>query len=205
MKATVLDTVTGKKTKLSKEYVCRFGSPTINSVDITIFNIKYFARCLNCDYCNDFCCWHGVDIDVQNVQRLYKHAADLIKYVGHDKDKWFEPNWIEDKDFPGGKNTRTTTINGRCIFLNRKKRGCLIHSFCIEKKIDYHILKPIISTLFPLTFDNAVLKPAREVHNRSLVCLCDTETLYRGMREEIEYYFGPEIVDELDEIENKYI
>ncbi|MEJ0041100.1 MAG: hypothetical protein WDM81_02205 [Rhizomicrobium sp.] len=45
---------------------------------------------------------------------------------------------------------------GKCVFLNPKGRGCQIHGYALEKGIDYHALKPMVST--PLSHD---LQPRR--------------------------------------------
>lgn len=87
------------------------------------------------------------------------------------------------------------------MFLNRRDRGCQLHAFALEKGLDYHDLKPVLSTLFPLTFDDGVLHVMDEVEDRSLVCLGSGPTLYRGVRAELAYYFGAALVAELDEIE----
>ena len=33
----------------------------------------------------------------------------------------------------------------------------MIHRFCLEEGLDYHTLKPMVSILFPLTFEHGVL------------------------------------------------
>ena len=40
-----------------------------------------------------------------------------------------------------------------------------------------------------------------EVEDGTLVCLGQGPTLYQGVRSELEYYFGPSFVEELDAIE----
>ncbi len=55
--------------------------------------------------------------------------------------------------FPGGASGRTQTRGGACIFLDRTRRGCKIHAYCLANGIDYHLLKPMVSTLFPVTFE----------------------------------------------------
>ena len=56
--------------------------------------------------------------------------------------------------------------------------------------------------LFPLTFEDGVLCPAVEAHDDELVCLGTGPSLYRGIREEVRYYFGEEIVTVLDAMES---
>ena len=87
------------------------------------------------------------------------------------------------------------------MFLNRKGRGCLLQSFCEVNGIDYHQLKPFISSLFPITFESGLLQPSWEIMIKELVCMGHGTSLYRGVRDELLYYFGQEFVAELDQIE----
>ena len=77
----------------------------------------------------------------------------------------------------------------------------MLHSYSIERGIDYHEVKPLISCLFPLTYDDGALVPAVEIDDKSLVCLGNGPSLYRGVREEVRYYFGDVLVQELDVME----
>ena len=58
-----------------------------------------------------------------------------------------------------------------------------------------------MSTLFPLTFDYGLLHASNEIEDRSLQCIDDGPTLYRGVRDEIAWYFGASLVAELDRFE----
>ena len=187
---------------LRRTYVARYGAPLISQVAVDIFQLRYFTKCMSCTFCNDWCCTHGVDIDVENVQRVLQHTSELEARLNIPAADWFT-NEPPDKhpDYPGGACMRTNTRDGKCVFLNRQSRGCQLHAFAVEKGLDYHDLKPMLSTLFPLTFDDGALHVMDEVDDRSLVCLGQGPTLYRGVRPELEYYFGPSFVEELDEIE----
>jgi len=61
----------------------------------------------------------------------------------------------------------------------------------------------MVSCLFPLTFSEGVLQLADEVEDNSLVCLGDGPTCYLGIRDELLYYFGEELVAELDKLEEE--
>jgi hypothetical protein len=78
-----------------------------------------------------------------------------------------------------------------------------LHAFCLERGIDHHELKSLVDGLFPLTYEDDVLCPATEAATGELVCLETGPTLYRGMREELRYYFGDELVTVLDGIEER--
>jgi hypothetical protein len=69
--------------------------------------------------------------------------------------------------------------------------------------MDYHEIKPIVCILFPLSFEEGLLFPAAELDDHSLVCSGSGTSVYRAMRDELEYYFGQKFVEELDEIEKE--
>ena len=181
--------------------------PIIQSVDTDIFDYTYYMKCTQCSFCNDQCCSYGADIDMQNVNRILKYGDELEKFTGIPKSAWFdddEKSW--DHEYPGNDFTRTSYVKEKdsCVFLNRENRGCMIHSFTEMKGMDYHLLKPFVCTLFPVTCDEGVLCPSEEVEDGTLVCLGDGLSLYKGARNEIKYYFGENLVAELDEIEESH-
>jgi Fe-S-cluster containining protein len=190
-------------TALSRPYASHEGVPVITHVDTDIFVLTYFMDCMKCDFCHDSCCGYGADTDVKNVRRLQAHAAGLGAYVGLPPEGWFQPGSTRDRDYPGGRYTRTRVRDGSCVFLNRSGRGCLIHRYCMEQGIDFHQLKPLVCSLFPLTFDAGRLFPSAEILDGSLQCRGPGPTLYRGARADIGHYFGPELIAELDVMEKQ--
>ena len=186
---------------LPRAFAARYGTPVLHSVDPAIFRQRYFTHCLECDFCHDWCCQFGVDVDRHHVDRILAHADALEAFLGVPRDQWFTGEVEHDPDVPGGETWRTRVVGGACVFLNRAGRGCRLHAFCIEHDIEYRELKSIVDVLFPLTFEDGVLCPALEAEEGELVCLRTGPTLYRGIRSEIGYYFGPELVGELDRLE----
>ena len=184
--------------RLSRDYVCVQGAPVIHSVDTDIFALRYFARCMACGFCADQCCSYGVDIDLGNVVRLAALGEDFSSRIAAPRGEWFTDALVEDAEFPTGRHLRTQTRDGKCVFLARDKRGCTIHAYALEKGIDYHELKPIVSTLFPATFEHGVLVPSSEVVDGSLICGGEGPSVYEGARDELTYYFGAAFVAELD-------
>ena len=160
-------------------------------------------QCMDCSYCFDSCCAYGVDVDVANVARLDAHREELEAFTGIPRDRWFTDRWTDDPEFPGGRHTRTRVEGGACVFRNRSGRGCLIHSYAASRRVDYHELKPMVSVLFPVTFDGGLLHASSEIEDRSLQCYGDGPTVYRGVRGEIAWYFGPCLVQELDGLESQ--
>jgi hypothetical protein len=153
---------------------------------------------MECTFCHDACCQHGVDVGVVERDRILAHADALEPIVGLPREAWFREPVVEDADLPGGAATRTAVVNGGCVFLRRDARGCLLHAFALARGDDYHGIKPIVSALFPVTFGAGVLLCSEELGDGSLVCAGDGPTAYEMARAELAYYFGTEMVAELD-------
>lgn len=181
----------------------RYGVPVLHAVAPEIFRRRFFTQCLDCAFCHDWCCQFGVDVDRYHVDRILAHADALEAYVGVPRARWFTGVVEAEADAPGGETWRTAVVDGACVFLNRQGRGCLLHAFSLEQGIDHHELKSLVDGLFPLTFEAGVLCPADEALSGELVCLDTGPTLYRGMREELRYYFGDELVGVLDRLEER--
>jgi hypothetical protein len=186
---------------LPRAFTARYGAPMLRSVDPAIFRRRYFTHCLDCGFCHDWCCQFGVDVDRYHVDRILAHADALEAFLGVARDQWFTGEVEQDDDVPGGETWRTRVVDGACVFLNRGGRGCRLHAFCVERGIEHRELKSIVDVLFPLTFEDGVLCPAHEAADGTLVCLDSGPTLYRGVRSEIAYYFGQELIGELDRLE----
>ena len=186
---------------LPRAFAARYGVPVLHSVDPAIFRSRYFTHCLDCGFCHDWCCQFGVDVDRTHVDRILAHADALEQFLGVPRDQWFTGEVDQDEDVPGGETWRTRVVDGACVFLNRRGRGCQLHAFCLDQGIDYRELKSIVDLLFPLTFEGGVLCPASEAATDELVCMRTGPTLYRGVRSEIADLFGPELVGELDRLE----
>lgn len=183
---------------LSRAYPARHGAPLIGHVDPAIFRRRYFARCMGCSFCNDACCDHGVDADAPVVALVLARAAEIEPLVGLPRDAWFEAEVEHDADAPGGWFRRTAVREGRCVFRSRTGRGCVLHGWALGAGIDYHDVKPMVSTLFPVTFSEGTLCVSDELEDGTLVCTGDGPTAYEAAREELAYYFGEEFVAELD-------
>lgn len=189
---------------LDEEYPSALGGPVLRAVDPQIFTLRYFTHCLDCGFCRDACCEHGVDIDVGNAARLRALPQDFHDRIAVTQDRWFTSDVIADPEFPGGEHVRTTVQGGACIFRNEAARGCAIHGYCLEQGLDYHLLKPMVSVLFPVTFEQGVLTASGEAADGSLVCSGTGPSLYDGARDELRYYFGPGLIAELDELKASY-
>ncbi len=157
---------------------------------------------MSCGFCADACCQHGVDVSVVERDRILARAPEIVERTGRELSSWFMPGVTEDADFPGGAATRTNVVDGRCVFLSRTSRGCVLHALSLETNDDYHLLKPMVSTLFPVTFGDGALFCSDELTDDSLVCAGDGPTAYEMARAELSYYFGEELVAELDALKS---
>jgi hypothetical protein len=191
--------------RLPRAFPARDGVPSIERADRRIFTLRYFTHCLRCGFCHDWCCQFGVDVELTRAQAILARAAELERYVGIPRDQWFEPGVERDDELPGGGARRTRVEDGHCVFLRCEGRGCLLHAFAIERGLDYHELKSMVDCLFPLTFADGLLCPADEIMDGELVCAGQGPTLYRGVREELRYYFGDACVAALDVLEEKVV
>jgi hypothetical protein len=183
---------------LSRSYRCVLGAPTLDAVDPGIFALRYFARCMACGFCKDQCCSYGVDIDAANADALMHLGADFEDFIGAPHEVWFVAETFEDAEFPSGRYTRTQVRGDHCVFHDGEGRGCKIHAYCASRGLDYRRYKPLVSILFPLTFDYGRLGPSSEALDGSLICSGDGPSLYDGGRAELAYFFGEELVIELD-------
>lgn len=184
--------------RLGRPYAARDGAPIVHEVDPDIFRRRYFGLCLRCTFCHDACCEHGVDVGDDERRRILAYAELLEPIVGVPHNEWFTQVRTEDADFAGGGASRTAVVNGRCIFLQRGARGCTLHAFALARGEDYHAIKPMVSALFPVTFGGGTLMCSDELSDGSLVCGGDGPTAYEMARDELAYYFGAELVRELD-------
>lgn len=185
---------------LDKAYPSIHGAPVIDRIDTDIFVRTYFAHCMDCGFCGDSCCQYGVDVDIENVARIRAVADQLEPYVGSHRDQWFEQGFEADVHFPGGQVTRTKVVDGACVFLNRKGRGCLLHSFALREGFDFNEIKPLVSAIFPVTFDSGCLCPSDEIPTNELICQGAGPSLYEGSRSDLLHYFGAEMIAALDEM-----
>lgn len=180
--------------------MARDGAPVVRGVDDAIFALRYYGLCMHCSFCADGCCQHGVDVSVRERDRILARSGEIVARIGIPSSQWFEADITQDDDFPGGAATRTRVVNGHCVFLRREARGCALHALALETNDDYHDLKPMVSTLFPVTFGEATLLCSEELGDGTLVCAGDGPTAYEMARPELAYYFGNDLVSELDQL-----
>ena len=185
---------------LSRRHVAHGGAPVVEAVDPAIFERRYFARCMACGFCADACCTFGVDVDGRVEAALLREAPAIEAHTGVPAAEWFAGPAHPDADAPGGTLRRTAVRDGYCVFHTPNGRGCMLHGYAIVTGRDYHLVKPMVSTLFPVTFGAGALLLSDELDEGSLACSGDGPTAYEAAREEIRYYFGDPLVSELDSL-----
>jgi hypothetical protein len=153
-----------------------------------------------CAFCADSCCAHGVDVDGRVEAALLAESVAIERHIGVAASEWFGAPAIADDDAPGGTLRRTAIRDGYCVFHAPGGRGCMLHSYAIASGRDYHTLKPMVSTLFPVTFGDGALVVSDELEDGSLRCSGDGPTAYEAARDELAYYFGETLVRELDSL-----
>jgi hypothetical protein len=183
---------------LTRPYAARGGAPVIRAVDDAIFTRRYYARCMACGFCRDACCSYGVDVDERVVSVILGQAEPIEAVVGVSREEWFAGAPVPDPEVPGGASRRTSVRDGYCVFHDPRGRGCLLHGYALATGQDYHALKPMVSTLFPLTFESGTLVLSDELEDGTLVCAGNGPTAYEAVRGELAYYFGDGMVAELD-------
>ena|SRR5665213_832877 len=189
---------------LKREHPSIFKAPVLHAAASEIFALRYFTHCMACGFCNDQCCSYGVDIDVENANALHALGPDFKALVGVPEAEWFTDEIVEDAEFPSGRHRRTRTRDGFCVFHTPNGHGCRIHAYCAATGLDYHRYKPMVSILFPLTFEHGCLVPSSEVIDGSLICAGDGPSLYDGVRDELAYFFGQGLVEELDAMKREF-
>jgi hypothetical protein len=198
--ADLLDDAGSVARALPRPFASRDGAPVLTRVDGRIFEARYFGACMACTFCHDACCDHGVDVEEPKVHRILARAEELEPLVGVPRDRWFEREVSSDAEFPGGASRRTAVVDGRCVFRSRVGRGCVLHAHALSRGEDYHDIKPLVSTLFPLTFCDGALCLSDELDDPEapFVCAGAGPTVYEALRGELAYWFGAELVELLD-------
>lgn len=171
--------------------------PEFQQVDADIFRLRMHGTCMTCSWCNDSCCQYGCDVNLGERDRLLALAPELGPFVQAPPERWFKTEVHADPEYPTGGFVRSELVGGSCVFLSQDGRGCAIHRFAVKTGRDYHALKPMVCWLFPVCWDQRVLRPSYDVRD-DLVCRDRGLTLYEAVREELEHAFGPRLTEQLD-------
>jgi Fe-S-cluster containining protein len=112
----------------------------------------------------------------------------LVPLVAAPPERWFDSEIEEDPEVPTGQVVRANSEGGRCVFRKKAGRGCALHALNV---------KPMVCSLFPLSWDQKVLKPNADLTD-GLVCAGGGMTLYEAARDALRAAFGDRLIGELD-------
>jgi len=183
---------------------CTSGLLKITNIDEQIWSRHYFARCMECHFCNDSCCSYGCPVDILEVERILLLRESIEKRTGIASSGWFFPEPDVRPEFPSGKVLRTRVYNNKCVFHNNQARGCHLHSLALETGRDPHLLKPMVCFLFPLTWDTSYLYVSEFLDE--LPCKNWGFPVYESQKDEIKTYLGTAFVNQMEglQLEIKY-
>ena len=168
----------------------------ITSIDEGILRSRYFARCMECNECDDNCCNYGCPVDISEAGRILTYREDLEKKINVPAEEWFLEGTESLIGFPSEEIKRTRVINGKCVFHNINSRGCYLHQFALERGIDPHSIKPMICFLFPLTWEGSCLYVSEFLEE--LPCKNIGVTILESQIHEMSLYLGEEFIKEVN-------
>jgi Fe-S-cluster containining protein len=170
----------------------------INGVEEEIFSARCVPDCFKFDVCRDICCSYGCDVSREEAARILEHKDVLQQLLKVPATRWFKQRWTKDADFPSGEFVRSRVHRGKCVFYAHELRGCMLHRFAVKQGFDPHLIKPMVCFMFPATWENGNLVVAGFLSE--LPCDDQGITVFESQKREIGYYFGGEIVKELDKL-----
>ncbi len=176
---------------LSQAYTCRGGAPVIDRVDTAIFFRTYFMDCMGCSYCHDSCCQYGADVEADVVPRVMARADEhralhgrlarpMVARRQRDRldDRPRVPRRPADAD--AGRGRRVRLPEPHCARVHAAHLRARARASTTTRS------SLMVCSLFPVTFDGGLLHPSNEIEDRSLQCIDDGPTLYKGVRSEID-------------------
>jgi len=122
--------------------------------DNLIFDMRHLDSYYVCDRClrkkpEAFCCkGHDLELTMHDIKTVEKYIAKVrASFPKLDrllKDKNF---WEYGEDFE--KNMRRKASD-ECVFLIPGGKGCYLHGWALENKVDPMAIKPYVCSLYPL-------------------------------------------------------
>ncbi|MBE0481256.1 MAG: DUF3109 family protein [Dehalococcoidia bacterium] len=169
------------------EAVASYLNISIKAVDENLFTRKYSADCLGFLHCEDICCSYGCDVDKSERDRILACADKLEPRLGIPASGWFDDE-MKDEGYPSGFVVRTRVYRHKCVFHDRKARGCLLHHFANDEGIDWRRLKPMVCTIFPVTWEKGRLLTSPFLDE--LPCNGCGECIFDAQKRELREFFG---------------
>lgn len=150
----------------------------------------------------DACCQYGCDVDLHERAAIEARREEIHALLRPEVQgvRWFDPEEVDDADYPSGRVVRTEVHKDGCIFLAHDRRGCAIHRAAVEGGWDLRGVKPAICRLFPLSYEDDAIVIADEYPEYSCAHV-DGPSLYRITRDALADIFGEALVIAMDAAE----
>jgi hypothetical protein len=174
-------------------------------VDNNIFTLRFSNGCSMYN-CKGNCCRYGVWADIEEKKNILDHSEMIIRYMEPFQEKnpqqWFEPENVDDKDFPSGIAVGTQIRDTGCVFLDSNGR-CVLQKAAMAEGMDRFALKPFYCVAYPITIDNSVLMYDDDQYPDNPHCCSPRSegsmTVFDICSEELEFTVGQEGLQELRE------
>ena len=177
---------------LSRAYVARDGAPVIHEVDAAIFHAPVLRPLHALRLLRATRAASTASTSPSRSATASSRSADAIEpRVGVPRDAWFDARRSSTTPiFPAARRRAPRWSTAAASFSGaRRAAACCTPSRWSEGE-DYHVLKPMVSALFPVTFGGGALLCSEELTDGSLVCAGEGPTAYEMARDELAYYFG---------------
>ncbi len=174
-------------------------------VDPELLNSRFSSSC-SMSNCHGNCCRHGVWADLAERDSILAHAELIKRHLEpqqeHDPAKWFDPEIVDDPDYPSGKAIGTNANETGCVFLDSRGR-CVLQKAATEDGLGKFFLKPFSCVAYPITIGEGVLMiDDEEFPGNPQCCTPDamgTLTVFDVCSEELEFVLGNDGLGELRE------
>lgn len=154
--------------------------------------------------CVTRCCKGGVYADIKERDLILEHreaiAAQMDETQNRDVNGWFDPEEVEDGDFPSGRCIGTQVFNDKCVMLDKHGR-CAIQLAAVHAGLDRWAWKPMYCILFPIEITDSVVGFDPMLQGEQPCCSTSTAfevPLFRACKSELVHLLGSEGYDSLE-------
>jgi hypothetical protein len=148
--------------------------------------------------CVTRCCKGGVYADIKERDRILEHkeaiAAQMDETQNRDVNGWFDPDEVDDDDFPSKRCIGTQVFNDKCVMLDKYGR-CAIQLAAVQAGLHRWAWKPMYCILFPIEITDGVVGFDPMLQGEQPCCSTSTAfevPLFRACKAELEHLLGTE-------------
>ena len=174
------------------------------SISEDLFHTGFPAGHSPCS-CVTRCCKGGVYADVKERDVILEHreaiAAQMDETQNRDVNGWFDPEEVEDGDFPSGRCIGTQVFNDKCVMLDKHGR-CAIQLAAVHAGLDRWAWKPMYCILFPIEISDSVVGFDPMLQGEQPCCSTSTAfevPLFRACKSELVHLLGSEGYETLEQ------